>query len=188
MKEIRFHGRGGQGAVTAARILASAIFKEGNGLIHVQAFPAFGMERRGAPVRAFLRFNDKPIPVRTYVYTPDYVIVLDPSLFKTDNILEGLKHNGLVLMNTRKHPATFKMQTGKFAVVDATSIALRILERPIVNTIMLGAFAAATQVVSLNAIFEAITEGFTKHLVERNIQAAKMGYQDTIVYNTISGN
>ena len=185
MKEVRFHGRGGQGAVTAARILASAIFEEGTN--NIQAFPAFGMERRGAPVRAFLRFSaDEPIPIRTYVYTPDYVVVLDPTLFETVNvnILDGLKRDGLVIINTGEHPSKFRIPSGKIAVVDATSIALKILGRPIMNTPMIGAFAAATQEVSLSAVIEAINEKFPKRLAERNVQAAKIGYQETRVYNS----
>lgn len=185
LREVRFHGRGGQGAVTAARLLAAAIFEEGEGTIHVQAFPAFGMERRGAPVRAFLRFSDRPIPIRTYVYTPDYIVVLDSTLFRTVNILEGLKQVGMVLINTTEHSSKFELNTGKIAVVDATSIALKILGRPIVNTTMLGVFAAATQEVSLRAVLEAINAEFANHNAERNIQAAKKGYHATTVPSTL---
>lgn len=185
MKEVRFHGRGGQGAVTAARLLAAAIFEEAEGKRYVQAFPAFGMERRGAPVQAFLRFSDLPIPIRTYVYTPDYVIVLDATLINSVMIHDGLKSDGLVLINTNENPSKFRVQTEKIAVVDATSIALETLGRPIVNTTMLGAFAAATQEVSLNTVIDAITEGFASRLVDRNVQAAKTGYQETKISGSI---
>lgn len=181
MKEVRFHGRGGQGAVTAARLLASALFNEGK---IVQAFPFFGVERRGAPVQAFLRFSvNEPIVIRTYVYTPDYVIVLDPTLLKAVNVLSGLKPNGMIIINTSEHPSKLMLRVNRIAVVDATSIALKILGTPIVNTVMLGAFASATKEVSLTSVLEAIKGEFDERLAKANTQAAIEGYERTSVYS-----
>jgi len=181
MKEVRFHGRGGQGAVTAARILALALFREGK---IVQAFPFFGMERRGSPVQAFLRFSMvETIAIRTYVYAPDYIVVLDPTLFKTVDILSGLKDNGLAIINTTEHPSKLGLKVKNIATVDATTISLKALKNRIVNIAMLGAFASATGEVSLKSVFEATKESFTERLAKPNIQAAKMAYQETKLHN-----
>ena len=133
MHEIRIHGRGGQGAVSAAELLARAAFKDGK---YSQAFPYFGVERRGAPVQAFCRIDDRFIRMRQNVYEPDCVIVLDSTLLDVVDVEQGLKENGLVVLNTRKRVDRKNVKT-----IDATSIALETLGRPIVNTVMLGAFA-----------------------------------------------
>ncbi|MEM1539339.1 MAG: pyruvate ferredoxin oxidoreductase subunit gamma [Candidatus Bathyarchaeia archaeon] len=180
MKEVRFHGRGGQGVVTAARILASAMFDEGK---HVQAFPIFGLERRGSPVEAFLRYSvDKPIPVRTYVHNPDCIVVFDQTLFKTVKVLNGLKEDGLLIINTPMHPSELNLNVSNVAIVDATAISLKTLGTPIVNTVMCGAFAAATNDVSLQSILKAIQERFPGSLLENNLKAAMEGYEKTKIY------
>lgn len=182
MKEVRFHGRGGQGVVTAARILASAMFDEGK---NVQAFPVFGLERRGSPVEAFLRYSvNKPIPVRTYVHNPDCIVVFDQTLFKTVKVLNGLKQNGLLIINTSMHPSELNLNVANVAVVDATAISLKTLGTPIVNTVMCGAFAAATNDVSLPSVLKAIQERFTGSLIENNVKAAMEGYKETKIYRT----
>lgn len=171
MIEIRFHGRGGQGAVTAAEILAKAAFEDGK---YSQAFPFFGVERRGAPVLAFSRIDDKFIRQRYQVYEPDYVVVQDDGLLKVVDVFSGLKENGKVILNT-KNSGQIK---GNYDVykIDATGIALDILGVPIVNTVMLGAFAAATGEVSLESIIKIIKETFPGKIGEKNAEAAKVAY------------
>lgn len=183
MIEIRFHGRGGQGAVTAANILASAAFKEGK---YVQAFPFFGVERRGAPVTAFTRIDDKPIRIKTQIYEPDVVVVLDPSLLDTVDVTAGLKDGGIVIVNTEKSKEEvlekLKKKPGKLALVDATGIALEILGLPITNTAILGAVAKATGLVKLESVQEAIKETFSGALGEKNAKAAEEAFNKTVVY------
>ena len=159
MYEVRFHGRGGQGAVTAANILAAAAFNEGK---DVQAFPMFGVERRGAPVAAFLRMDEKPIDIKTQIYEPDAVVVLDPSLIDVVNVTEGLKKNGFVIINSTKKPSEFKFGDAKIFTVDATTIAVKnhlgTETSPIVNTAILGAYSKAVGNVGMDAIDKAINE------------------------------
>lgn len=160
MIEIRFHGRGGQGAVVASTILAVACFLEGKAC---QAFPAFGVERRGAPVEAYLRVAANKIRLRTNVYHPDHVIVLDPTLIEVIDVTRGLKPGGTLLLNTEKLPDSFThFQNVSLATIDASRIALKqhlgSRTHPIVNTSMLGAFARATELVSLDAICAAIDQ------------------------------
>lgn len=170
MQEIRFHGRGGQGAVTAAELIAQAAFFEGK---HAQAFGAFGPERRGAPMMSFCRIDDAPIIVHQQVYEPDVVVVLDPTLVN-DEVFNGLKKNGKAILNTKDK----KEHAGaKIFSVDATSIALKHLGKPIVNTAMLGAFAKATQLVSLASLERAIRERFRGELAEKNIAAIRECYE-----------
>jgi len=172
--EVRFHGRGGQGAVTAARLLAEAVFLEGK---YFQAFPSFGAERRGAPVLAFTRIDTKPIRIRTEVYEPNHVVVLDPTLLEAVNVAAGLKRGGIIVVNAKEVPGELK--AGKVATVDATAIALEFLGAPITNTAMLGAFAKATKLVSLNSVVKAIEGYFGKKLAEKNVAAVKAAYERT---------
>ena len=180
MIEIRFHGRGGQGAVVASNMLADAAFREGK---HVQAFPFFGVERRGAPVSSFTRINDTPIKIRSQVYTPDYVIVLDSTLIDITDVTSGLKKNGIIIINTDKKPSDFNLSF-KVATIDATSIALDnklgSKTAPIVNTSILGAFAKVSGIVSLESIILAIKESDISKK-EDNIKAAEMAYQKTVM-------
>jgi len=174
MIEVRFHGRGGQGAVTAARLLAEAAFHEGK---HCQAFSSFGAERRGAPVVAFTRIDSRPIRIRTEVYEPNHVVVLDPTLLEAVNITAGLKRGGIIVVNAKGVPGELK--AGKFATVDATAIALEFLGAPITNTAMLGAFAKATKLVSLNSVVKAIEGYFGEKLAEKNAAAVRAAYERT---------
>ncbi|WP_456471858.1 pyruvate ferredoxin oxidoreductase subunit gamma [Methanocaldococcus sp.] len=174
MIEIRFHGRGGQGAVTAAQILAKAAFYDGK---YCQAFPFFGVERRGAPVRAFTRIDDKKILIRSQIYEPDYVIVQDPTLLDSVNVLEGLKKDGAVIINTVKDDLNLSYKT---YTIDATGIALEVLGVPIVNTAMVGAFAGATKIVSIESVKKAILETFKGKLGEKNALAAERAYNEII--------
>jgi 2-oxoisovalerate ferredoxin oxidoreductase gamma subunit len=175
MIEIRFHGRGGQGAVTAARLLAEAAFAEGK---HSQALPFFGAERRGAPVLAFTRIDSRPIRIRTQIYEPNYVVVLDPSLLEVVNVASGIKHDGLIVLNSKK---TAQFPNAKTAFVDATSIAKEMLGVPITNTAMLGAFAKATKLVSLDSLINVTKGRFSGKLADKNIAAIKAAYEQTKV-------
>jgi pyruvate ferredoxin oxidoreductase gamma subunit/2-oxoisovalerate ferredoxin oxidoreductase gamma subunit len=181
MYEVRFHGRGGQGAVTAANILAAAAFKEGK---DVQAFPMFGVERRGAPVAAFMRMDDRPIDIKTQIYEPDAVVVLDPTLTEVVNVTEGLKKGGIVVINSTKGPSEFKFGEVKVSTVDATKIAvenkLGTETNPIVNTAILGAYSKAVGNVGMEAIKAAIVEN-APIKKEENTKAAQDAFEHTIL-------
>lgn len=178
MVEIRFHGRGGQGAVTAANILAVAAFKEGK---YCQSFPIFGGERRGAPVLGFTRIDDRKVSLRCKVYEPDHVIVLDPVLMQVVDVTAGLKDEAWILINTGQEPKEINLPSRfNVATVDASSIAVKhglgSPQAPIVNTAILGAFSKVAGVVGLEAVLEAIREESpTKK--EENAAAAKEAYE-----------
>jgi pyruvate ferredoxin oxidoreductase gamma subunit len=173
MIEIRFHGRGGQGAVTAAALLAKAAGYDNK---FSQGFPAFGVERRGAPVKAFTRISDQPITIRSQVYKPDYIVILDPSLAGLPEVKEGLKPESSVVMNGRESNPGFEQKTHLY---DATSLALKVLGRDIVNTAMLGVFAKATGLVSLESVLRAISDVFEGKLGELNKDLVKKAYDET---------
>ena len=179
--EIRWHGRGGQGAVTSAELLAQAAISEGR---YAQAFPSFGPERRGAPVMAFVRVSTKePIRIRAEITQPDVVVVLDPGLLGIANVTSGLKDNGIVIINTRKQAEQIRKEFGinwSLATVDATSIAREILGVPITNTTMVGAVIRATEVVKLESLVEPLKHRFDR-LAERNIKAMQTAYEETLV-------
>jgi pyruvate ferredoxin oxidoreductase gamma subunit/2-oxoisovalerate ferredoxin oxidoreductase gamma subunit len=180
MYEVRFHGRGGQGAVTAANILAIAAFKEGK---DVQAFPMFGVERRGAPVAAFTRMDDKPIDIKTQIYEPDAVIVLDPTLIEVVDVVEGLKPGGIVVVNSMKPPSEFDFGDARVFTVDATTVAvdnkLGSRTNPIVNTAVLGAYSKATGNVGMDAIKESIKENAPVK-PDENMKAADDAFHKTV--------
>jgi pyruvate ferredoxin oxidoreductase gamma subunit len=179
--EIRWHGRGGQGAVTSAELVAQAAIGEGK---YAQAFPAFGAERRGAPVLAFVRISSsEPIRVRAEITEPDVVVVLDPALLRTVDVTSGLKANGVLVVNTKKPPEQITEEfsiTWSLATVDATKIAQELLGVPIVNTSMIGALLKATGVVKLESLFEPLRQRFGR-LAERNIEAMKRAHEETLV-------
>ncbi|HIH00205.1 MAG TPA: pyruvate ferredoxin oxidoreductase, partial [Thermoplasmata archaeon] len=169
--EICFHGRGGQGAVTAANLLASAALQDGNK--GVQAFPLFGAERRGAPVRAFARISEEEIHLRSEIYNPDIVIVLDESIMEIVDVLKGVKPSGKILINTRKKPQDFEFSKQyHVATVDATGIALKydilVGGIPVVNTPILGSVPKILNRVTLKSIQQAINSKWTtkKELIE----------------------
>ena len=160
MIEIRIHGRGGQGAVVASKMLVTAAAKEGK---KVQAFPFFGAERRGAAVAAFARIDEQKIRIHSEVYTPDLVIVLDPVLYKTVPVTAGLKKGGLILLNSAQEPSAYPFPADfRVATVDAGGIALKhklgSRTEPIVNTAILGAFAKVTGIIGIEALAETIRE------------------------------
>ena len=179
MIEVRFHGRGGQGAQVASKILAVAFFHEG---LHVQSFPAFGVERRGAPVMAFLRVDRQPIQLRVNIYEPDHIVVLDPTLIGAIDVTSGLKENGWILINSGHSPEAFQhLKDFRIATVDATGIAIRnglgSRTNPIVNTAILGAFSKVTELLGIDSIALAIREEIPGKKGE-NVQAAREAYNE----------
>ncbi|TFG34749.1 pyruvate ferredoxin oxidoreductase [Candidatus Thorarchaeota archaeon] len=178
MIEIRWHGRGGQGGVTSAELLAKAAYRDG--YKGVQAFPYFGAERRGAPVKAFTRIADEVINVRSQVYTPDVVAVLDSSILDLTDVTEGLKENGKVIINTPKRADEITLPKGHIYTYDGTGIALKngllVGGLPVINTTMLGAIAKATSLVKLETVQEIIRENWGGKVGERNAQGAKEAY------------
>ncbi len=182
MIEVRFHGRGGQGAVTSAELIALAAIEEGK---FAQGFPSFGPERRGAPVVAFARVNDKTIRLRSRIYEPDVAVVLDPSLLKIVDPSQGLKSTGLLILNTNKSIDQIRAQFGykvRLAAVDAELIAREELGLPIVNTTMLGALVRGTGVVGLDALVPPLKARFGRG-AERNLKALRRAYEQTILSN-----
>lgn len=178
MIEIRLHGRGGQGAVTSAELLALAAIKEGK---YAQAFPSFGPERRGAPVVAFCRVSDERIRIRAVISQPDIVLVLDPSILRLVNVGDGLKAEGVLVANTRHTPEEIKDELGlkaRVATVNATRIAREELGLPITNTTMLGALLKASAIVDKSSMIEPLQERFGR-IAERNIKAFERAYQET---------
>ncbi len=180
MKEIRFHGRGGQGAVMAAKMLASALLVEGK---HVASFPMYGFERRGAPVVAFTRFDDKPIREKTQVYNPDCIIVIDPGLLTLPTLFTGLKPNSIFILNTAKKEYIQPNPALKTCgLVNATGIAVQEIGRDIPNTCLLGAFAAATGWLSLDAVLKSLPEYLSgADILQKNIKSAERGYKEVEV-------
>ena len=172
--EIVFHGRGGQGSVTAANLLVAAALKDGNkGL---QAFPVFGAERRGAPVRAFARISETEIHLRSEIYEPDIVIVQDESIMNLVNVLKGMKKEGRILINTQKSPDEFDFEESKnIATVDATGIAIKydivVGGIPVVNTPILWAVPKVLEKVTLPSIQQAIREKWKGDAGEKNVKA-----------------
>lgn len=174
MRELRIHGRGGQGSVTAAELIAVAAFEGG---VFSQAFPAFGVERRGAPVQAFVRFNDKMIRLRSQVYEPDYIIVQDSTLIKDVNVFMGVKKGGIAIVNTTDKNPDYKVPEGvKLILIDATSIALKAIGVPITNTTLMGAFAAASGEIQFTALENALKHRFPGEMATKNIAAARIAF------------
>jgi 2-oxoacid:acceptor oxidoreductase gamma subunit (pyruvate/2-ketoisovalerate family) len=177
--EVRWHGRGGQGAWTASELLARAAIAEGK---YIQSFPEFGPERMGAPVTAFTRISTEPIKIHCAVYNPDVVAVLDPTLLKTVNVADGLdEKTGNILVNTKENPAEVRKQlksnAGKVWTVEASDISLKILGMPITNTAMLGAVARVTGIVSLETIEKMINGRFRGDVAAKNFAVVKEAYQ-----------
>jgi 2-oxoacid:acceptor oxidoreductase gamma subunit (pyruvate/2-ketoisovalerate family) len=178
--EVRWHGRGGQGAWTASELLARAAIAEGK---YIQSFPEFGPERMGAPVTAFTRISTEPIKIHCAVYNPDVVAVLDPTLLKAVNVADGLdEKTGNILVNTKDNPAEvrkqLKVNSGKVWTVEASEISLKILGMPITNTAMLGAVARVTGIVSLETIEKMISGRFRGDVAAKNYAVVKEAYQE----------
>ena len=181
--EIRLHGRGGQGAVTAAELLAKAAFEEG---MFAQSFPFFGVERRGAPVMAFLRLSRSPITLHTNVQRPDVVVCLDAKLTREPFIMEGMNKGGIAILNTSKRPEELDLgiELAKIGTVNATEIAFGLFGTraiPTTNTSLMGAFTATTGLLRLESIIHVIHNRWPGDLGERNAKAATIAYEQTKV-------
>lgn len=181
MIEIRIHGRGGQGVVTAAELIAIAAFKNGK---QAQAFPSFGVERTGAAIESFARIDDQPIITRQQVYQPNILIIQDPTLLKDLDINKGIDKKTIIIVNTAKTKDELSLDLpasvakDNIHTVDATKIAMEIIGKNIVNTVILGAFARATGLISLKSLIEAIKEKFAGQpdLITKNIKAVERSY------------
>ncbi len=180
-KEIRWHGRGGQGVVTANEILAGAALREDK---FIKAFPEFGPERMGAPIRAFCRISDEPIKVHSQVYTPDFVVVLDSTLIGSIDLLEGLKEDGMLLANYPGTDKELREALGNGAEirgVNGTKIAMEEIGRPIANTAMVGALVKVTDLVKLKSVLDEVRSKFSakfpQKIVDRNIKSVKRAYE-----------
>jgi len=178
MLEIRWHGRGGQGAWTASELLARAAVYEGK---YIQSFPEFGPERMGAPVAAFTRISTEPTRIHCAVYNPDVVAVLDPTLLKTVPVADGLDSEGDIIVNSKDSPVEIRKilntDKGKVWSVPATDIAIKVLGAPITNTALLGAVARVTGIVSLESMEKIVRERFRKDIAEKNFVVVKEAYR-----------
>jgi 2-oxoacid:acceptor oxidoreductase gamma subunit (pyruvate/2-ketoisovalerate family) len=181
--EFRWHGRGGQGVVTSNQMLGKAALAEGN---YIQAFPEFGPERTGAPVRAFLRISKAPIQVYAQVYHPDVVVCIDSTLLDVLNPAEGLKDDGTLVLNTSSDPASirkkFNFKGGKVVTVDASTIAMEVLGRPFYNMPTMAAAVSATGVVAVDTVITEVLNRYpgkvgdlNKVAIERAVKEAKVG-------------
>lgn len=178
-KEIRFHGRGGQGAVLAARMLASACAIEGK---HVASFPMYGFERRGMPVVAFARISEEPIREKTQIYAPDCLVVIDPTLLRLPQLFDGLKPEGVLILNAAHKPqAQLHPNLSRAGVINATQVALCEIGRDIPNTCLIGALARVTGWVSLESVLKGLGEYFEGELLTRNARSAERGYNEVEV-------
>ena len=179
MIEIRFHGRGGQGAAVASSIIADAIFSEGR---EVQSFPMFGVERRGAPVAAFIRVDDKPIRVKCEIEDPQYVLVMDPTLVEAVDVTAGVQADGVIVINSPLDAKELGLGEGfKVYAFDGTTLAeqhgLGTRTAPIVNTTMLGVFAKITGLVGIDALEASINKYFPRDRDGKNAKAARAAFQ-----------
>lgn len=175
MKEIRIHARAGQGAITTAALLGYAYFLKG---MNAYAFPHFGAARMGAAMNAFVRVDDKPVRVRSQIYEPDYVIIVDPTLMRGYNCFAGLKENGIVVLNQKQGLEAPKVNARqRLFRLDANEIALKHIGRPLGNTTLIGAFAAATGELDIDTLVEVVKKRFAGKIQEGNIKAIKEGYE-----------
>jgi 2-oxoacid:acceptor oxidoreductase gamma subunit (pyruvate/2-ketoisovalerate family) len=177
--EVRWHGRGGQGIVTVSRLLAHAALLEGK---HVQAFPEFGPERRGAPVTGYTRISDEPISIHSNIYNPNIVVIVDPTLLGSVELTRGLVEGGTVVANTKRSLDELKesltTKKARFYTVNAVRIALDILGRPIYNTAMLGALTKAVPLVTSESLNKVVMERFPRTVGEKNVAVMKRAYEE----------
>jgi len=175
MKEIRIHARAGQGAITTAYLLGYAYFLKG---VYAYAFPHFGAARMGAPMNAFVRVDSDPVRLRSQIYEPDYVIIVDSTLMRGYNCFSGLKANGTAIINAKQKEEIPKLKPGqKIFLVPANEIALKTIGRPLGNTALIGAFAAATGELKLETLFDVIRKRFSGKALEANLEAIKQGFE-----------
>jgi len=185
MIEIRWHGRGGQGAKTASLLLADAAFNTGK---YIQGFPEYGPERMGAPITAYNRISDTPIRIHSNIYEPDYVVVVDDTLLESVSVTNGLKNNGAILINTNKTPEQLKHlldgYTGEIYTIDASKISKECLKADFPNTAMLSAIIKITKIMSKEELLKDMRDSF-KHKFERkpeviepNMKAIERAYEE----------
>lgn len=175
MKEIRIHARAGQGAITTAALLGYAYFLKG---MYPYAFPHFGAARMGAAMNAFVRIDTKPVRLRSQIYEPDYLIIVDATLMRGANCFSGLKENGIAVVSDREGIEIPKVKASqKVFVVPANEIAMKTIRRPLGNTALIGAFAAAAGEFDLETLFKAIKHRFPEKLQAPNIEAIKQGFE-----------
>ena len=181
MIQVRIHGRGGQGVVTAAELIAIAAFHEGR---QAQAFPHFGVERSGAPIKSYARISDEPILTRERVYAPDILIIQDHTLLAETEISEGIKKDTLIIINApHGYKSPVRLISKNIHYTPATNIALEVIGKNIVNTVILGALAKKTDFISLESLKEAIREKFKEkgeNVINKNIKAITRAYQETL--------
>jgi len=184
MFQIRIHGRGGQGVVSASELLSVAAFSEGK---YSQSFPSFGSERMGAPVQAFARISDSAITIREPVMEPDMLIIQDPTLFNAINVFDGARTEGYLLINSSRTPEQLGIEDmtstypkNHVVTLPATELALKYIKQPKPNTVLLGAFAALSHMVNIPALEEAIRGKFPKKIAQANIAATIAGYNLTL--------
>jgi pyruvate ferredoxin oxidoreductase gamma subunit len=180
MLQVRFHGRGGQGVVTAAEMLSIAAFEQGR---HAMAFPSFGSERTGAPVVAFCRIDDREIRLREPILAPDVLIIQDPTLLHQVDVFQGLHPDGYVLINSTRSfdelgvgDIAQRFRHERLTHVPATEIAMKHLGRPMANAVLLGGFAALSGLITLDAVSHAIRDKFSGKIAEGNVAAAAEAY------------
>lgn len=181
--EVRWHGRGGQGAVTASKLLATSALAEDK---YIQAFPEYGPERMGAPIQSFTRISDMPINIHCHVTNPDMVVVLDPTLIGTIDITEGITDDGIIVVNTNDRPESIRkelqLKGRKIFTIDASKIALEELGRPLPNTPMIGALIKATGLLKLDNVISDIKSKFAgkfgQKVIDGNVNAIKRAYQE----------
>jgi len=175
MKEIRIHARAGQGAITTASLLGYAYFTKG---MFPYAFPHFGAARMGAPMNAFVRVDSKPVRLRSQIYEPDYLIIVDATLMRGFNCFAGLKEDGIAIISQREGVDIPKLKAKqKLYVVPANDIAMKTIGRPLGNTALLGAFSAATGELDIEALNASVKERFSGKALEGNIEAIKQGFE-----------
>jgi 2-oxoacid:acceptor oxidoreductase gamma subunit (pyruvate/2-ketoisovalerate family) len=179
LKEIRLHGRGGQGVAAASRMLASALVNDGK---WASGFPMFGVERRGAPVAAFARFDDRPIREKTQIYTPDCLIIIDSRLIRSPGIFEGIKPEGILVLNA-PHPLQENPHRNlkTIGMINATEVGLKEIGLPATNTCMLGAFAKTTGWVELKSLIRSLNEYFEGEMLKKNIRCIEKGFEEVVI-------
>lgn len=184
MFQIRIHGRGGQGVVSASELLSVAAFEEGK---YSQSFPSFGSERMGAPVQAFARISDSNITIREPVMEPDMLIIQDPTLFQAVDVFDGAKTEGYLLINSSQtikqlgiDEIACQYPKNHVIILPATELAIKYIKQAKPNTVLLGAFAALTKMIKIPALESAIRGKFPKKIAEKNIVATKVGYDRVI--------
>ncbi|MCM8798453.1 MAG: 2-oxoacid:acceptor oxidoreductase family protein [Candidatus Omnitrophica bacterium] len=175
LKEVRIHARAGQGAITTASLLGDAFFEEGK---FAYAFPHFGAARMGAPMNAFVRISERPVRLRSQVYNPDYLLIVDPSLVMGFDVFKGFKEEGIALINSEEDfPIPEMKKSQKVFFIPANKIAQEIMGRPLGNTALLGAFCAITGLVKLESLLKAINKRFSGKIAQQNIETARRGFE-----------